>query len=107
MIAYCRAAIPHPRFTFDHFDLESTYAPWDGVAGASPVESFAFPYAAGAFDHALLASVFTHVLPAEAAHYLKELGRVIRPGGKMLLSVCFSETQRFVETRDGGLNVFY
>ncbi|MEO7274227.1 MAG: class I SAM-dependent methyltransferase [Vicinamibacterales bacterium] len=106
MIAYCRAAIPDPRFIFDHFDLESTYASGDGVVGAIPVESFAFPYPAGAFDHALLASVFTHMLPAEAAHYLGELGRVIRPGGKVLLSVCFSETQQ-LETRDDGLNVFY
>jgi len=106
MIEYCRAAIPDRRFTFDHFDLESAYTVWDGVAGAIPSGAFTFPYAAGAFDHALVSSVFTHMLPAEAAHYLDELGRVLRPGGKALLSVCFSESQR-VETRDNGLSVFY
>ena len=31
----------------------------------------------------LLTSVFTHLLPADAAHYLAEIGRVLRPGGRV------------------------
>jgi SAM-dependent methyltransferase len=106
MIEYCRAAIRDPRFTFDHFDVENTFGSEDGTVGANPAETFAFPYPAAAFDHALLASVFTHAPPAEAALLLGELGRVLRPGGKALLSVCFSQAQR-VETRDSRLHVFY
>ena len=44
--------------------------------------------------------------PAEGAQYLAELGRVIRPGGKVLLAVFFSNSPR-VESRDNHLAVFY
>ena len=107
MIAYCRAAIPDPRFTFDHFAVEKYPTRPDGAdAGGSPVEALAFPYPEGSFDHALVATGFTQMVPAEGAHYLAELGRVIRPGGKVLLAVFFSSSQR-VESRDNHLAVFY
>jgi len=106
MIAYCRAAIPDPRFRFDHLAVESTIASDDSDAEVSPAEALPFPYPAVSFDHALAATGFTQMPPAEGAHYLAELGRVIRPGGKVLLSVFFSNSQR-VESRDNHLAVFY
>ena len=55
-------------------------------AGGSPAETFRFPYEDGVFNLAFLASVFTHMVTAEVAHYLAELRRVLCPGGTLLAS---------------------
>jgi SAM-dependent methyltransferase len=106
MIEWCRREIRDPRFRFDFFELKSVYTAWDQQAGTLDVEDFAFPYAADAFDACMLASVFTHMPPNEARHYLGELARVTRPGGKILLSIFFSKSGA-VETRDDGVNVLH
>ena len=49
-------------------------------------ETFQFPYDDGFFDVAFLASVFTHMLPLEVSHYLRELHRVLKPGGRVVAS---------------------
>src|SRR5262249_6440676 len=43
---------------------------------------FVFPYADASFDFVFLTSVFTHMLPAEVAQYLREVRRVLRPAGR-------------------------
>jgi SAM-dependent methyltransferase len=48
--------------------------------------SFVFPYGDAVFDVAFLASVFTHLLPDSVEHYLRELARVLKPGGRCLAS---------------------
>lgn len=95
-----------PRFRFDFFDLKSVYRVWDEQAGSIDVETFRFPYADAAFDSVILASVLTHMSPAETRHYLGELARVMRPGGKALLSIFLSPT-RNTEVHDDGINVFH
>ncbi|MEL6925652.1 MAG: class I SAM-dependent methyltransferase, partial [Bacteroidota bacterium] len=45
---------------------------------------FSFPYADNQFDCVFLFSVFTHMQLEEVAHYLKEIGRVLKPGGRCL-----------------------
>jgi SAM-dependent methyltransferase len=60
--------------------------PWDAQEGSIDVGTFRSPYPPGSFNAALLASVFTHMLPVEARHYLGELARLLRPGGKAFLS---------------------
>jgi SAM-dependent methyltransferase len=42
---------------------------------------FTFPYGENEFDLVILTSVFTHMQPDDVAHYLKEIGRVLKPGG--------------------------
>jgi SAM-dependent methyltransferase len=106
MIEWCRREIQDPRFRFDFFELKSVYTAWDKQEGPLEVEDFTFPYKAEAFDACLLASVFTHMPPNEARHYLGELARVTRFGGKILLSIFFSQDGA-VETRDDGVNVFH
>lgn len=70
-----------PHFEFRHVDLcNGGYNP----RGRLRAEEFAFPYADSSFDLVLLASVCTHLLPAEVAQYLCEAARVLRPGGRML-----------------------
>jgi SAM-dependent methyltransferase len=74
-----------PNFRFRKVDLHNTlYNP----AGVLKASDFRFPYADGSFDFVVLISVFTHMLAADIRHYLDEIHRVLRPGGKCLSS-CF------------------
>lgn len=73
----------HPNFRFTHADIvNGEYNP----RGHIRAEDFRFPYPDDDFDVALLTSVFTHMLPAEVERYASELGRVLRPGGRCLLT---------------------
>jgi SAM-dependent methyltransferase len=70
-------------FRFKHADVQnSRYNPH---GRHSPAE-FRFPYPDDAFDVVFAFSLFTHLLPESADHYLSEAGRVLRPGGQMLLT---------------------
>ena len=80
---WCTANITSvkPQYRFAHVDVwNKAYNP----TGVLQADSFAFPYADDDFDFAWLTSVFTHMLPADIDHYLSELHRVIRPGGRVL-----------------------
>src|SRR5919197_667302 len=77
-IEWCEQNIAskHPNFHFRHVDiLNRAYNP----EGRLDPEEFEFPYPAEAFDFVLLTSVFTHMLPPEVRHYLREIRRVLRP----------------------------
>lgn len=108
MVDWCAAEIGSrdPRFRFHYFDLKSVYTVWDNQAGAIDAETFRFPFPDAAFDAVLLASVFTHMPPAETRNYLGELARVMRPGATALLSIFLSPSGA-VEVRDDGINVFH
>lgn len=70
-----------PRFRFRLLDARnSVYNP----TGTVPPDQVRFPYDDASFDVALLASVFTHLLPATTTRYVEELSRVMRPGGRVL-----------------------
>jgi SAM-dependent methyltransferase len=82
-VRWCRRAITPrwPNFRFRHADIfNREYNPDGRLKGSE----YRFPYRDRTFDFALLTSVFTHLMPPDAAHYLAELGRVLRPGGRCL-----------------------
>ncbi len=82
-VVWCRRAITprFPNFRFRHADIfNREYNPRGKVAGSA----YRFPYPDETFDFAFLTSVFTHLLPDDVAHYLAELGRVLKPGGRCL-----------------------
>jgi SAM-dependent methyltransferase len=84
-VAWCQRAITprHPRFRFRHADLFNTaYNP----RGTGRAAEHRFPYDDETFDFAFLGSVCTHLLGAELSHYLGEVARVLRPGGKCVIS---------------------
>ena len=69
----------YPNFRFQHADIYNrNYNPRGKL---SPAE-FRFPYPDAGFDLAILTSVFTHMLPPHIEHYLDELSRILRPGGR-------------------------
>ena len=76
-IRWCRRRWPQtPRFTFDLAAVASPY----GRAAGPPAASYRFPVEDGDADLVLAKSVFTHLLEADARHYLAETRRVLRPG---------------------------
>ena len=93
MIDWCNRHLAplDPRFRFRHVDVKSVYVEWDAHAGTIAGDALVLPYPDDAFDSIVLASVFTHMPLHEARHYLGELQRVVRPAGRILLSVFFAE----------------
>lgn len=84
-IRWCREHVSprFPHFRFQHVDVRNGfYSP----AGAAAATEIRYPYEDASFDLVLLASVFTHLIPTERDHYLAEIARVLRPGGKCLAS---------------------
>jgi SAM-dependent methyltransferase len=73
----------YPHFRFHHIDVHNVmYNP----QGRQQPEEFQLPFPDGSFDIVLLKSVFTHMLPPGVRGYLKEISRVLRPGGRAVIS---------------------
>lgn len=91
-IRWCRRNIS-PRFDhfqFHHIDLHNTaYSP----RGKAAARDFVFPFADASFDVAVLTSVFTHMTGPEVDHYIEELARVMRPGGRLLATYFLINTE--------------
>ncbi|HKD19574.1 MAG TPA: class I SAM-dependent methyltransferase [Thermoanaerobaculia bacterium] len=76
-IRWCRRRFADdPRLSFEIAGVASPY----GRATGPAATTYRFPVADGATDLILAKSVFTHLLPDEAAHYLGEIRRALRPG---------------------------
>jgi SAM-dependent methyltransferase len=98
-IRWCRRiTMRHPNFRFRLVDLKSDrYRP----SGTEPASEFVFPYPDAAFDVVVLSSVFTHMLPADMRNYLTEIARVMKPGGRCVISYYLMTPDRRVTTSEG------
>lgn len=72
-----------PYFQFQHVDV---YAPGYNPNGVIQPADFVFPFADESFDFVALGSVFTHMQHGDMCHYLHEVSRVLRPGGRCLIT---------------------
>jgi SAM-dependent methyltransferase len=92
-IAWCEERYrdtPAP-FRFRHADLRnSAYNP----SGALDAGSYRFPSDDGAFDLVIATSLFTHLLPAAAEHYLSEAARVLAPQGRLFCTWLLFSAER-------------
>ena len=78
-IRWCRRRwAADPRLSFEIAPIASPYGAAFG--GGAPVESYRFPVDDGTADLVLAKSVFTHLTPGDARHYLAETRRALRPG---------------------------
>ena len=85
----------YPNFRFTH---SSVYNKLYNPGGTSAPTDYRFPYPDDSVDVVLLKSVFTHMLPADVRHYLAEVSRVMRPGGRALITYFLlnPESERYV-----------
>lgn len=67
-------------FTFLHAEIFSTF--YNPTATVS-ARDYRFPFDDKSFDVIFSASLFTHLLIDEVDNYLKEMARVLKPGGKV------------------------
>ncbi|MGA7613708.1 MAG: class I SAM-dependent methyltransferase [Thermoanaerobaculia bacterium] len=82
-IAWCRKHIEsaHANFHFSRIDVRNRHY---NPRGAIAAEDLRFPYATGSVDLVFAASLFTHLTPGAGDHYLSEIARVLKPGGRFV-----------------------
>ncbi len=87
----------YPQFRFTHADV---YNKMYNAAGQHPASEYRFPFEDSTFDVLLLKSVFTHMLPGDLQNYLKELSRVLKPGGRAVITYFLlnDESLRFMRS---------
>lgn len=83
-VAWCRNITrAHPNFRFQLADVHSDrYHP----KGSARAADYVFPYPDDSFDFIVLGSVFSHMLPDDLANYLRQVARVLAPGGRAVIS---------------------
>jgi SAM-dependent methyltransferase len=84
-VAWCQQAITprYPNFRFHRADVANTaYNPRGELVGSG----YRFPFADATFDYVYLGSVFTHMPVEEVEQYLREIARVLAPGGLCIAS---------------------
>lgn len=84
-IDWCRENVStkFPQFRFQVADLQNgLYANPD--KRKLRASRYTFPYENNSFDFVFLTSVFTHMVRADVAHYMREVARVLKPGGRCL-----------------------
>lgn len=84
-VNWCRGHISS-RFKNFHFQHIDVYNKTYNQKGRTAARDFRFPFDDGRFDFVLLTSVFTHMMPADLQHYLSEISRVLRIGGRCLIT---------------------
>lgn len=84
-IDWCKENISsrNPKF---HFRLANIYNKQYNPGGKYKALEYSFPYGDHAFDFTFLTSVFTHMLPQDMEKYLSEIARVLKPGGRCLIT---------------------
>lgn len=85
MIRWCRKNITGAdrRFRFTEAPIHNRkYNPFGTVLASE----FVFPYEDAEFDFAFATSLFTHLGIEDTKHYLAELARVLKPGGRALVT---------------------
>jgi SAM-dependent methyltransferase len=107
-IEWCQKAFSksYPHFSFELLNIRNSHYNVDGTESDTTVK---MPYADQSFDFVFLTSVFTHLMPAAVGHYLKEIHRLLKPGGK-----CFStfyllddEARTLIEARKSQVHFKY
>ncbi len=102
MLDWCRGRFPAERFRWLQVDASSAvYAPRSEGAGAPATQSGSkrFDVADASQDFVLANSLFTHLLEDDLRSYIREAGRVLRPGGHLQFSVFLMEDVRDDQAR--------
>jgi SAM-dependent methyltransferase len=87
-----------PHFRFKHENVANGEFNPDGDISAA---NLSFPYPDGGFDFVFLTSVFTHIRPLEVQHYIDEIKRVLRPGGRCLATAFLLDSEAWTQIGKG------
>jgi len=92
MIDWCEKNISakYPNF---HFELADVFNGRYNPNGRYTAATYKFPYKDQSFDFIFLKSVFTHMLPEDLENYLSEIARVMKSGGRCLISYFLLNTE--------------
>lgn len=73
---------------YPHFNFQPTgvYNKVYNPQGRHKASEYRFPFEDDSFDFVYAVSVFTHILPEDAANYVAETARVLRSGGRCLIT---------------------
>jgi len=73
----------HTGFKFQLLDVYNRHY---NPSGRFKASEYSFPFADESFDFVVLCSVFTHMLTEDMDHYVREVARVLKTGGRCLAS---------------------
>jgi SAM-dependent methyltransferase len=68
------------------FHLADIYSSFYNPSGTIKPEEFRFPFADGTFTVGIATSLFTHLSAAATVNYLREMARMLAPGGRLFAS---------------------
>jgi SAM-dependent methyltransferase len=105
-IDWCREKIT-PRFPNFHFQQIDVYNRYYNPRGKYQPSEYRFPFADESFGFVMLGSVFTHMLPDDLESYLSEIYRVLKRGGRCLITYFLlnEESLRLIESGDSTLDL--
>jgi ubiquinone/menaquinone biosynthesis C-methylase UbiE len=107
-IDWCRERITprYPNFHFQHIDVYNKHY---NPSGKVQPSQYKFPYADEFFTFVMLGSVFTHMSPDDVENYLSEVYRVLRKGGRCLITYFLlnEESLRRIEVGESTLDLGY
>jgi SAM-dependent methyltransferase len=107
-IDWCQNRIS-PKFSNFHFLHSDVYNQHYNKNGQVLAQDFQFPFNDQSFDFVFLTSVFTHMLPLDLENYLSEIARVLKPGGKCLITffILNEETEALIRAGRSALDFRY
>jgi ubiquinone/menaquinone biosynthesis C-methylase UbiE len=84
-IGWCQNKIT-PKFPNFRFRLADVYNEHYNPHGRFKAHEYHFPYNDESFDFVFLNSVFTHMMAEDVEHYLSEIARVLKSGGRSMIT---------------------
>jgi SAM-dependent methyltransferase len=70
------------RFPSFHFQRVDVWSKLYNPSGKIKPSEYTFPFADAEFDFVIMGSVFTHMFPGDVNHYIDEISRVLKSGGR-------------------------
>jgi ubiquinone/menaquinone biosynthesis C-methylase UbiE len=96
----------YPHFKFQLIDVcNQHYNP----TGRYKASEYRFPFANDSFDFVVLGSVFTHMLTKDMENYVWEVARVLKTGGRCLITYFFltPDSLRLIEEKASSIDFRY